>query len=632
MNFRVFPCNGKISLIGDWEHLASSDPVQIKRWQDHFGSRLTSWGLPTGDINGIYALDIDVKDGTSGFDTLKNMNVPHTMRQNTPSGGAHLLYRYPQDGKRYGGRVKFLPGLDLRGAENYVVLYGTDQTPIADAPDWLLEAGLNTFSAPEGEAIKVCSSIAEGMMESSLEAIREAPAGEANNILNVESFKVGQLVAGGSVDERQAEQWLFDAAKERGQGDFEARETIKSGLKGGLLKPLTSPFDAPPVISIPAIPIPERWMPRRFTRDDLFNISHLRRPQLFKDWSTEDIHLTTADGGTGKSTLKLMEAVCLALGDPFLGFQCVQPGKTLFITGEDTAEKLGAMLGMIASQMGYNTSPEKLQIILDSIIVKKDADLCIISKDKQGFLTVNRAAMTKVMEAVDEFKPKMIVFDPISSFWGSEAGVNDMAKAVGKFMGELVTRANANVEIINHMGKQSSAAKDVTQFAGRGGTGLPSNARVSRVMHPIDEARYRELTGKDLEDGQSAILCNVNKFTDGSPLLNKPFVIVRTGYLFLREALDPAKEREEAEKAADNERVHAFIKDQVQEGRYATRKVIEAYFMSHSDKISRSRVGDAINMLTFFGFNGEMIKEIENHDALVGGKILVLTDSSGKEL
>ena len=91
--FRIFPCNGKEPLISDWGKLASNDPVQIKRWQDHFGGLLTAWGMPTDRSNGVYVLDIDVKDD-NGFETIKNLNVPNTMRQLTPSGGAHLLYRY----------------------------------------------------------------------------------------------------------------------------------------------------------------------------------------------------------------------------------------------------------------------------------------------------------------------------------------------------------------------------------------------------------------------------------------------------------------------------------------------------------------------------------------------------------
>ena len=113
---------------------------------------------------------------------------------------------------------------------------------------------------------------------------------------------------------------------------------------------------------------------------------NLRKPQLFRNWSTQDFAITTADGGTGKTTLKLYEAVCLALGDRFLGFDCVNPGRTLFITGEDTDKKLAAMLGAILEQLGlFEDAPgnaEKVQTILNSIVIKKDSDLCLVAKDR----------------------------------------------------------------------------------------------------------------------------------------------------------------------------------------------------------------------------------------------------------
>lgn len=637
MRLKVFPATitpdgRKVPLIKGWGEAATTDPEQHRLWQELYRDRLTHWGVPTGTINDILVLDVDVKND-NGFETLKQFPVPETMAQRTMSGGAHYLFKYPTDGKHYGNRVKFLPGLDTRGEGGYIIWYGAPDVPLAEAPAWLTE---ETAKAPvdhSGQVIRVAPEIAEGIVTSSLEAIREAPEGESNNTLNTEAFRLGQLVASDSITREYAEQVLFQAAKERGKPDYEAKATIKSGLDGGGTKPLVSPFDgAPqPAFHIPPPPTQEQWTPTYFTRDDLLNTSKLRRPQLFQDWSTEDIHITTADGGTGKTTLKLMEAICLALGERFLGFNCLQPGKTLFITGEDTKGKLGAMIGAIARQMGLLENPEKIDTILSSIIVKKDSDFCIISKDRQGFLHPNREGMEKVLEAVYAIRPKMIVFDPISSFWGSEAGVNDMAKAVGKFMGNLVEESHACVEMINHMGKQSSANKDMSQFAGRGGTGLPSNARVSRVIRAINADEFRELTGNDLEESQSAMLVNVNKFTDGSPLSNKPFIVLREGYLFHRILVEAPERREEAKIASDNERVFRFIKEARQSGRYPTKQVAVAHFMNCGDKLSEARVKRAIDMLQFSGFQGEMIRAIENPDAMNRDRAYVVTDMGGKE-
>lgn len=638
--FKIFPSTvtpdgRKVPLIKGWQEQASNDPEQIRRWQELYRDRITHWAVPTGKINDLLVLDVDVK--TNGWKTIQESNlvIPETMSQKTMNGGSHFFFKYPRDGKEHGNRVGFLPGLDIRCDGGYVFFYGTDLKPIVDAPTWVVQDSIKAAPQAQGPVIRVSPEIADAIIRESLEAIRNAPQGESNNVLNLEAFRVGQLVASQSITREYAEKVLFDAALQRGKPPYEARATIASGLDGGSKKPLISPFpETPPQIAI-TIPMPPpppaRWTPVRLTRDDLLNTFYLKKPQLFQDWSAEDITITTAEGGTGKTTLKLYEAICLALGERFLGFHCHQRGKTLFVTGEDTDKKLAAMLGQIIRQMGlFEDIPgnaEKVQTILDSIFIKKEADLCLITKDKLGFLHMNADAYRRVSEAVQDIKPKLIVFDPISSFWGSESALNDMNKAVIKFMSMLVDESGACVEMINHIGKASSASKDMSQFSGRGGSGLPSHARISRALRPLDDNEYSDFTGENLTDNQSAMLCNVNKFSDGSPLCGKPFVILRTGYLFTRKTVMPAKIKELEESVSDSERIFNFVKAERAKNKYPTKNVIVAQL-----GIPIARVSTALANLNYEGFMGQKVFGIDNPDQSSKEKAYILTDLSGNEI
>ena len=641
MSFKVFPCEGKIPLIKDWQSEASADPEQHKLWANLFRGRLTHWGIPTGPTNGILVLDVDMKG--NGHETLKSLDLPPTMWQRTPSGGAHYFFKYPADGRRYGNKVKFLGGLDARGEGGYVVYYGSEGTELADAPAWFTSAYNDRpvqAQPPPGQvqtAVKVSPEIAGRLITESLDRLKNAAQGERNHTLNLEAFKLGQLVASQSITFEYAYEALWRAAMTVGLESHESKATIMSGLSGGHKKPIADPFQS--TQPLPHFPIPNhdaKWAPEKTTREELFDHAHLKKRQLFQDWSTEDICLTTADGGTGKTTLKLFEAICLALGERFLGFNCISPGgKTLFITGEDTDKKLKAMLGQILKAMGLTADPShnaKIQIVLDSIYIKKDTDLCLIVKDQRsGFLSLNPQALAKVLQAVEQIRPQMIVFDPISSFWGSEAALNDMAKAVSKFMAELSERASACVEMINHMGKQSSSNKDMSQFAGRGGTGLPSHARVSRTLRSISDKEYSDLTGESLGEKQSAMLCNVNKFSDGSPLYNKPFLILRDGFLFSRKVMTDAKAREAEEKLTDIERVFQFIKESREADKFPTRSVTIAYFKTCGNPIPKTRVEGTLDLLQWDGHMGEKIKLVENPDEVAGGKVYVICGMDGKE-
>ena len=617
-----------------WKTESSGDPEVIANWQKNYGHKIKYWGVPTGSQNGIIVLDVDVKGG--GLDTVKKYHIPKTLSQTTLSGGKHYVFKLPQDGNRYQCKVGIDAGLDVRAEDGYIFSYDQwDNCPIAEAPEWLLEScrdlrGERVEVNPE-DAIKIDHVVVNDILVSACENIRQAPEGSSNDILNVESYRVGQLVTSGSLDRKIAFDELFKAAKDRGKPNYEAKATIDSGLEGGSRNPLTCPFgNEAPVLSFTPIETEDvntRWTPRFMTDHDLTNFKKLRKEQLFKNWITRDISLLTADGGTGKTTLKLNEAICLALGQPFLGFECKKAGRTLFITGEDDAGKLYAMVGAICKQMGLmdGNHKEEMSKIKNNVIIKADTDLCLTTKEAgTGFIMLRPQALVSLTEAIEDLRPDMIIFDPIASFWGSEAGLNDMAKVVTKFMGVLVNMSNACVEMINHMGKDSSSKRDLSQFAGRGGSALPSHSRVSKVLAPLSDEQYTELTGGALPENRSAMICNVNKFSDGSPLLNKPFVIMRNGWLFEKVEIVEQIEVEKKNENNDQERILQFITNERAEQRYPTAVIITEHFKHQADKIPASRTKASLASLVYF----EKIKLVENIDAEVRDRMYILRDES----
>jgi RecA-family ATPase len=652
LNFKVFPGTytrdgRKVPLISGWQEKATTDKAQIDKWTQQFGDRIKFWSIPTGKPTNTLVLDVDVKNG-DGFESLKPFGVPETLSQTTPSGGKHYIFKYPDDGFDYGNSVGFLPNLDSRGNGGYIGYYGDiNDLPISEAPPWFLDHLKKRKTRDESQPVsthKIAQPIADKKLADALELIRNAPPGESNNVLNAQSYVAGQLIASNNFTKDHVYEQLMQAARDRGKPEYEAKATIHSGVSNGVSHPSHCPFSSePPKLLIETkstvsdVPLPpkeiESWTPSYLSIFDLTNTCKLKKPQLFKDWSTEDIHLTTADGGTGKTTLKLYEAICLALGERFLGFLPEQRGKTLFITGEDSDKKLAAILGQICEQMGLykgtEESNKKLNTVLKSIVIKKDDNLALMIKNSQGMLEINESAYDNIINAVHEIGPKMIVFDPIAAFWGPEAMVNDMTKVVAKFMGRLVNDSNTCVEMINHMGKSSSNSKDMTQFAGRGGTALPSHSRVSRVLRAVDDNEYKELTGLDLKKEESAILCNVNKFSDGSPLLNEPFLIIRNGYIFTKTAINKALVDND-NPDNDAEKIFNYVKGERNKGEYPIKPIIEFHFTAGS-KMTKTRVNQTLKNLQYRGIKGQKLREIDNPDPSIKDKAYIIINADGGE-
>jgi biotin operon repressor len=109
-----------------------------------------NWGLVTGQVSGVLVLDVD---GEAGRESLRGKHLPPTPTANTPSGGCHYYYRLPP-GKTWGGKVRLLPGLDVRCEGNFVVAPGSQREDgaawswaiplehredLADPPAWLCD-------------------------------------------------------------------------------------------------------------------------------------------------------------------------------------------------------------------------------------------------------------------------------------------------------------------------------------------------------------------------------------------------------------------------------------------------------------------------------------------------------------
>jgi hypothetical protein len=100
------------------------NPDRIKSWWRRWPDAAIS--VPTGRRSGIVVLDIDVKQGRNGFDTLAELGkamLPATPIAHTPSGGTHVYFARTELEIRNSAGGKGLGlGLDIRGDGGAIVL------------------------------------------------------------------------------------------------------------------------------------------------------------------------------------------------------------------------------------------------------------------------------------------------------------------------------------------------------------------------------------------------------------------------------------------------------------------------------------------------------------------------------
>lgn len=154
--FFVFPVGAdKKPLTKNGFKDSTNDPEVIEKlWDEHPKARV---GVHTG-ASGIVVLDIDVKGGKDGFDSLDTawLDIPASFAYDSSSGkGRHIVYRAPK-GRELNGVAGYrkMEGVDRRAGGSYVVWNSTEaptSRELSEAPDWLCdEATLRTLDTFEG--------------------------------------------------------------------------------------------------------------------------------------------------------------------------------------------------------------------------------------------------------------------------------------------------------------------------------------------------------------------------------------------------------------------------------------------------------------------------------------------------
>ena len=132
---------------------ATKDQQVIKGWWEQWPD--SNIGVRTGQVSGIMAVDLDVKDDeangvTNWYDLLDDHGPASTMTAFTGGGGQHWIYKLPANVEvRNDAGTKLAKGIDVRGDGGYIVVAPSihlsgdayeweDNSQAVLAPEWLI--------------------------------------------------------------------------------------------------------------------------------------------------------------------------------------------------------------------------------------------------------------------------------------------------------------------------------------------------------------------------------------------------------------------------------------------------------------------------------------------------------------
>ena len=200
----------------------------------------------------------------------------------------------------------------------------------------------------------------------------------------------------------------------------------------------------------------------------------------------KQVSVTVAPGGVGKSSLTLVEAICLASGRQLLGEWVPSGGLRAWVYNlEDPRDEMDRRV--IGAMIHHGVRPPDIsdehgmRLFLDT---GRERPLCT-AVDVRGEVTIVKPEMEALEAALKARQIDVLIVDPFVSSHRVSENSSGAIDLVAREWARLADRCNCAIELVHHTRKTGGA--DATTEDGRGSTALLGAARSGRVLNKMSE-------------------------------------------------------------------------------------------------------------------------------------------------
>lgn len=226
-----------------------------------------------------------------------------------------------------------------------------------------------------------------------------------------------------------------------------------------------------------------------------------------------------AAGGTGKTTLLFILAICIATGLPFFGHQ-VREGTFVLLSNDDPQEDMLAALALVCRAM--QLTRDELRLVTTRVRV-------VSLQGLQGPKTFTASAAGNVvpvgldayiLQAVEGIVDLVgIALDTLRQFSGGNSNDEQVIKLTIAAATEVALQTGAFVVLPHHTGKQNYRDGITDMYAGSGSAAIADNCRFVLLLQA---AKWADIEDKVQRTGNEAGDPLVLTSTRGSLLVRPP--------------------------------------------------------------------------------------------------------------
>jgi hypothetical protein len=209
----------------------------------------------------------------------------------------------------------------------------------------------------------------------------------------------------------------------------------------------------------------------------------------------KQVSVTVAPGGVGKSSLTILEAICLASGRQLLGEWVPIEGLRAWVYNlEDPRDEMDRRV--IAAMMHHRVKPEEIEdrLFLDT---GRERQLCT-AMDVRGETIIVKPEIEALEAAIKSRGIDVLIVDPFVSSHRVSENASGAIDLVAKEWARLADRCNCAIELVHHTRK--TGGQEATTEDGRGSSALLGAARSGRVLNKMTD-EIKEQAGLKDEKG-----------------------------------------------------------------------------------------------------------------------------------
>jgi hypothetical protein len=213
----------------------------------------------------------------------------------------------------------------------------------------------------------------------------------------------------------------------------------------------------------------------------------------------EEIAVTIALGGTGKSNLNIAEALAIASGRPLLGHTVPPDGaRVLLVNMEDSRNTMDKRIA--AALRAHQLTPKDLGgrlfvVAKNEVAAAFGGGFRVATGDKWGKVTRNEALIEGLIEYLIAHTIDVLIVDPLTLAHDIRENDPTQFRAAIEVFGTVAGRARCAVSLWHHTRKENGS--EMTIESSRGALSLMDTVRYARLGEKMTRTEAQRLKLKD---------------------------------------------------------------------------------------------------------------------------------------